>query len=266
MISETTLKNSFRVSEGSTLDIANQNYVYVIESGKKVPIVQKRAAASYNYTIKYKLKPEVSITSQDAVSVINTILSLSVSDHKNIKLNTNWQNLYQRRKRNVSFMDANGTVADLVNTLWTYPCHYCGIVLPEELIQVDHQMPQASPTYAVLKVFHSVTLPDGSLLTTGAATGQKNKQIGIFLGNAMGPVAPVGVKARAFGSTWNLKAGSLARDARYTLNDKGRLILSLMEAHFGLPTLSQHCLNSLLNLVPSCSNCNVKKSDNVHVY
>jgi hypothetical protein len=86
-----------------------------------------------------------------------------------------WQTMYQRANRNIPFMDHLGIVNFQV--LPSYPCHYCGIVLPEELIQVDHRQPQNWPDAAVIKLMHSIP---GHPYTYAGATGTKGQNIGVI--------------------------------------------------------------------------------------
>lgn len=207
------------------------------------------------------------VSEADAATVLSQMVTLYQPYHGDVKLNLTWQTLYRYAVRQVHFMDAMGNIAaGPALGLGTYPCHYCGIILPEELIQVDHQKPQAFPGLGILKLFHSLSIPGGTLLTTALAHGQKNTQINAILGlgGGGGGVVPVPVKARAFAAGWAEKAPDVNRDARYALSDHGKTILTLIEMLSGTGTAVNWGVNSLLNLVPACPKCNNAKRDKKH--
>lgn len=204
------------------------------------------------------------VSEADAATVITRMQSLYFQNHGDVKGNGTWQTLYRRAQRQVPFMDAAGNIANAPALgLWSYPCHYCGIILPEELIQVDHQKPQAFPGLGVLKLFHSMTIPGGTLLTTAAAQGAKNTQINAILGLG-GGLVPIPVKAKAFAAGWAEKAPNLARNDRYSLSDHGKTILTLIEMLWSVGSAESLGVNSLLNLVPACPKCNNAKRDKKH--
>lgn len=202
------------------------------------------------------------VSEADAATVITRIEALSLADHKDAKQIPAWQTLYHQGNRAMKYMAPNGAIADGALQV-TYPCHYCGIILPEELIQVDHHKPQAFPGLGVLKVFHSLSMPNGTLLTTNVAQGVKNTQINILLGLAMGPLTSVPVKGRAFAAAWAEKGPDLNRDARYTLTDTGKTILTLIEM-LQSGAAERWGVHNLLNLVPACPKCNNAKSGKRH--
>jgi hypothetical protein len=174
----------------------------------------------------------------------------------------------------LSFQASGG--GEVMEHLASFPCHYCGIILPVELIQIEHQMPQnGADGAAVLKALHSLNAG----LTAEPAHGVKNMQAvrvakSKTLSNAgtwapriaavtAGNVCPVPVKGHLFGlHEWFARPRILEKLNRYTLTQRGKTFLTI--AIMYRQNFVQECKNSILNLVPACASCNRGKSNMVH--
>jgi hypothetical protein len=77
------------------------------------------------------------------------------SEHTDVKQNKVWRNIYLCDKRTLSFLDALGHTIQKYPT--SMPCHNCGVLLPIESIEVDHQNPQVGGRF-VLKTFRILEL------------------------------------------------------------------------------------------------------------
>ena len=207
-----------------------------------------------------------------AADIINEATTLCVGtggdDHTSVKTYAVWRTLYGYAPRPVNKIDNAGAVGVYlgVNTI---PCHYCGIVLPVELIQIDHQKPKAAGSRgaAILKVLHS--LPSALLmptLTTGIHSGSKGGQAGAIvasLGGGLGGVAVINPKNRigfgvAFGAAGlgGVTGGGAAKDNQYSLTPQGITLLTIWRMLAGVNGVEMTCVNNILNLVPACAFCN----------
>jgi hypothetical protein len=178
-----------------------------------------------------------------------------------IKTNSTWQKLYGlANDRKLIYVNNDGNKVEEV-TRETMPCHYCGILLPLKLIQVDHRQPKAIPGLGVLKGLHM--LDKG--YTKAPGKGQKFTQ---FKADFQG-IQKIPPKGR---STAGLPGKSSENELdpeklkRYTLTNKGRALITILHAAHG-KNYSRFFVNSLLNFVPSCARCNgaAGKGDKPHV-
>lgn len=197
-----------------------------------------------------------SITEIQAAQDMTLIEDLALQDHKAVKNDDRWRHLYRRAQRNFKFMDAHNNINR--QSLWSYPCHYCGFILPEQFIEVDHRQPQAHPGVAVLKVLHSI---NGNY-TSQAAHGTKGTQTAaIAAANnnlAISALNQVPVNGWSWNIVWQGGANALTANklARYTLTDAGKTFLAVCSMLWGISGTEKKCLNNLLNLVPACRACN----------
>jgi hypothetical protein len=210
------------------------------------------------------------ITEQEAAQLLTQLEGLSFPNYANAKNDARWQRLYHYQNRNLLFRNQVGAEALSVN-LPSFPCHYCGIILPTELIQVDHQLPKGGPPGApLLKCLHSLN----ANLTAADAHGSKNTQTGaITAANnapAIAALNQIPTKYRGFGAAWAAQVLPLpgAHGQRYSLTAKGITLLSLGTMYFGIQGFTQLCVNNFLNLVPACALCNgaAGKGNVVHAH
>lgn len=190
------------------------------------------------------------LSKAEARTIALKIDALAVgSDHLNVKNNTDWQRIYQRSARNYPVMDAHGNVGQ--QNIDTVPCHNCGIIVPVSMAQIDHHMPQAvgGESLYTLKMARSLGLTEqGAVRGKGAAIGAGN-------------LATLVLHPRGRDSTYN-HLYNVSAAKKWTTNDKGNAFFSLL-AHCpgALVSVQERCKNSVLNLVPLCSECNRNKSD-----
>lgn len=202
----------------------------------------------------------VSATQYEVAERLSQIsdMSYAKSSYDRVKQNIIWKLMYQNADRHISYI--YGT-APFPKPKSSYPCTYCGIVLPEKLITIDHQRPQkGGTTEAVAKVFRILGLtrekPRGA---KGAFLYQKNlstlqlKASNGSLGHVPAIPTRKGVPAKA--DTVN------GLDDRYTLNRLGIFLYSIVVASKALEELESLCMHSLINLAPSCQSCNSTRSN-----
>ena len=184
------------------------------------------------------------VTEAQAAADMTLLDNLSVANHVQIKNDLRWRRLYRRAQRNINFMNPVGVVVAQAHQ--TYPCHYCGVILPEEFIEVDHRQPQRHPGVAVLKVIRAVN----AAYTTAAATGTKAGQVAnINAAPSVGPfplslaqtmalaaLNPIPVNGWDWVTAWQGNAGAMNvnKTARYTITAAGQTFLSLCSMLWGL--------------------------------
>ena len=205
------------------------------------------------------------ITGTEAARLFTLIAGLvfHLNDHLQAKNDARWQRIYHYAARWFDALDQNGNVVQM--SLHSYPCHYCGLILPEDSIQVDHRQPQAGASgLAVAKMLHSVRLT-GLTLSAGAATGVKNQQA-IRIARNQGNLNPVPVKAWPRNTPWQQHNVNQAKTDKYTLDPEGVTFLTLAVMTHGANYFESACVNSFLNLVPACPLCNRSKTNIAHAH
>lgn len=260
MITAAQLKTRF---DGKVTRKGRQAYT-ATPTGEKITILPSKGL-SYGggqYFLSDALAgPSGHISEDQAAADLTLIFDLYKEKHTSVKTDSRWQHMYLCKNRPFTFVKPDGN--DTVMQLKAYPCHFCGMILPEGYIQVDHRQPQASPGVAVLKVLHSLT----GAYTTGKGKGVKARAVGDIvaapsvaftapLQAAVGKlptVPPKGLVTGAFFNPVYLPANQAKLD-RYTITAEGETFLSLGEMY--LDDMQKYCINSLLNLVPACPSCN----------
>lgn len=203
---------------------------------------------------------------RELVVLLTNITNIGVyTDYKNVKNSIVWKKLYGVKTVGVNFYNIDGSVNRVENLECTF-CHWCGIQLPLELIQVDHVMPQATATegFALMKLFHMLN----ENLTEEKGKGSKFNQIKVIQNsNLVGydtGLNPIKTKAYSWKNPWVNKGADLNRDNRYKLTTAGEVLLNFLIYVAGQLRYTG-CVNSLINLVPSCSKCNGSKNDKIHI-
>ncbi len=158
-----------------------------------------------------------------------------------------FQQLYDVKTRTFQYKKNNVTVTQQELSA---PCMKCGIILPVQQLTIDHQAPQTDGEYeALLKTFRAFGL------THGAPQGPKGQAIQQHFtrGTAMRPI-PTRISRPILTSTFSL-------DDRYTLNDEGVAIYSLIRNEGLLGDLLTACMHGLCNLRPMCGHCNTARGN-----
>ena len=160
--------------------------------------------------------------------------SYSPTVYTNVFNHTWWKAYYGFGSRSVKYMGATGEALGAAEN--TYPCHDCKLILPERLITVDHQRPQAGHAYeAVIKVFRAMGLAQGT------PKGHKGQTVVGYWAGLVG-----GVSGPPSGST----------DDRYSTNDIGSIYLTLVAWAGETAALETACMHHMINLRPLCPSCN----------
>ncbi|MEM7165331.1 MAG: hypothetical protein AAF581_07705 [Planctomycetota bacterium] len=139
-----------------------------------------------------------------------------------------------------------------------YPCHYCGLLIPDKLVQLDHQRPKTGGRVtAVAKVLRWYGL------TRGPGKGPKHQAMALGQGKGGGkrvlrPIAPKGQPTGDAGQPGNW---SEDKKQRYTTNVAGTALISVLHAAELYKAFEARCVNSNINLVPSCGACNRARSN-----
>ncbi len=207
--------------------------------------------------------PRGNVTGKQAAKLLTLVDGLTFPgyNHLNAKSDPTWQQMYHYGMRNFKQQRPNGAVVTI--SLPSFPCHYCGLMIPVDTVQVDHRQPQASnPGYQVAKVFHSIRL--GSFdLTVRQASGVKNSQgMAISRGQAVNPIPVKGWDRSNPWLRWNPPIQQ--KLDRYTLTDEGKTFLTIAMMVHGVGNVESACVNSFSNLVPACPLCNRTKTNVIH--
>ncbi|RYF74574.1 MAG: hypothetical protein EOO39_08360 [Cytophagaceae bacterium] len=186
-----------------------------------------------------------------AATNATTLANLSFANHLHVKNDARWQHMYHHQNRPFRFKRANGNY--VTRQLPSFPCHYCGMFLPEEFIEVDHRQPQAAPGAAIIKVLRSINAGYAG----GAGIGTKAGQIANLEANNVGALNTVDVNEYDWNIVWQAGVGFMTpRSARYTLSSQGQTFLTICCMIWGSAAVEKACLNSIINLVPACRMCN----------
>lgn len=197
------------------------------------------------------------VSAEQCAIILSAIDELgSPSDHLWVKSDTRWRKLYHYANRHFAILKRDGSIGSFASN--SYPCHYCGLFVPEAMIQVDHQHSKGTyPGDAVMKVLRAI---DGDLTVEGAK-GTKGGQAEKIIKKKTSQLQPVPTKEYPFDGSWSQKQIDVAKTNRYTLTNYGRTVVSLGCLVFGDTSFEKHCVNNILNLVPSCPRCNLQKND-----
>jgi hypothetical protein len=143
------------------------------------------------------------------------------------------------------------------------PCHNCGVVLPIQSIEVDHQNPQAGGRF-VLKIFRTIGL------TTTGPIGAKGGAYAFDRAFNRGKdfkSTLIHPNYREMGSDSYLTEASRYTGydttpvSKWTTTVEGSLLLSAFAFVNAMNDLNRFCMNSVLNLVPLCRACNGAKGN-----
>lgn len=214
--------------------------------------------------------PELPLKTLAVVAMV--IDNLYAPNYSDIKRNPVWRQIYQCATRRVLCIEGTNEV---YKSTFTMPCHYCGVVLTIDLIEVDHFKPQeGGDVQAVLKVFRSLNYG----LTVKSGTGAKARILSShqsLLENAIGSMnSPftdisqhnlgndkVPTQRGKYTSASDIKLTAPRDQDKDNLTPLGSGILralDLLELH---PVIIKECMNSFVNLVPSCGSCNKFKGN-----
>jgi hypothetical protein len=172
------------------------------------------------------------------MAFVNFIGNNTYNIHGNVLTNSPaWRGFYNAAPRVLLYLNAAGQPmpAPMVDTV---PCYDCGLVLPLNNIQIDHQRPQVSNDLEpICKVFRAMGL------TLDGPAGPKGLHHVPTISPAVGDLAHAGV-------------GTL--QAKYTLNAVGKIYYTLADwsGLLGDNTLGAACMNHLVNLRPLYAHCN----------
>jgi hypothetical protein len=176
--------------------------------------------------------------------------------HRRVLQHKGWRALYGAEKRSFAHRAA-GTTTTVHHDLDSAPCGICGLILPLSVTQIDHRHPQeGGKLLAIVKVLRALGLtvmgPKG---VQGKAVRKGDAFGGTVVRKPSGFFNSVIFKEPAQIVPWTSAA------FRHNLDDRGNAFLSLMNhAVGGRQALEEACMNSILNLQPSCAPCNGSKS------
>ncbi|MBO0951576.1 hypothetical protein [Fibrella forsythiae] len=195
------------------------------------------------------------LTKAAALNYANIIDGLNIgSVHGDVKTEPNWRVLYRAKNRPMNFKTGAGPSTP--QSISTIPCHSCGIILPEDAIQVDHYMPQEGGINTDL---HALKTLRALRLTDQVPNGLKGVALDIANLADFGLNFKLMPKGRGRGIVTQFATISAA--AKWTTNEEGSAFLTLVDSVNGLEDLRRMCKNNLLNLAPLCGMCNVNKSN-----
>ncbi|QJE01552.1 hypothetical protein HH212_17215 [Massilia forsythiae] len=169
---------------------------------------------------------------------------MTINGYRRVLDDPYWQQFFHVRERDFTYIEGDATKARPRASL---PCFQCGLVLPADLITIDHSKPQAGGgDHAVLKVLRNLNYD----LTHHPGVGQ------LATAHRDGTSAPLHTKAGR-----NSAPMHEGKAERYTLTDKGITVLSVLAAATSLNQVYDACMHSAFNLRPYCSKCNTAKSN-----
>jgi hypothetical protein len=152
-----------------------------------------------------------------------------------------WRAFYHVASRTLMYLDTvTGLPLGVPPQQDTLPCFDCGLVLPLNNMDIDHQRPQgrqANPLEPICKVFRAMGL------------------------TIAGPAGP---KGNNVFTAWQTQVNGLAPaipttlETKFTLNDVGKIYYTLADSAglLGDDMLQGVCLNHYINLRPLCGVCN----------
>jgi hypothetical protein len=177
-------------------------------------------------------------------------LSATKSTYRKVVLNHHhWQALYDVKSRHFWYKatEDNGIQGvqkgdEVQKFCQSVACKKCGIILPLELITIDHRNPQAGGKKgAMQKLFRAYGL------SQDLPVGQK----GTSILNGMPDEA----------SLPHPQATVVPPPAESDLNWKGMIVFSLLVTAKMLTEFEDQALHHFVNLQPMCSKCNPSKSN-----
>jgi|GEM_PF-6220907 len=233
------------LANGVKTDVAGHSLRF--DNGKRtVTKLQQWPAPKAIEEVSYKLL-------EDIVYTIG-LYNFHDKNYAAIKSNRTFQGFYGYGQRNVNYWDGTALVQRLVDT---YLCMRCGIVLPEALITIDHQKPQAGgELLAVLKVFRALGL------TKEGPKGAKGQTLAQFTSHSSHLSFVVWGHPQAIAPHDKVVSGD--KSLRQTLSDTGAIVFTALSAFStDEQTLKTQCMHSLINLKPLCHSCNTSKGNQV---
>jgi hypothetical protein len=207
-------------------------------------------------TMPYQEQGRMSVDEVDlAVGAINCF-RLARTMTSRAKEKAVFRSLYQHGRRKLRYIRGIGAPVDGEDED-TFPCMQCGLLLPERLIEVDHQRPvEGGTTEAIAKVFRALGLTNaGSSGVKGRILGEVSKSSKLQFGATVSGVVPGAVPTRM--NQASVHFSSL--DNRYTLNAKGIILITIIQAAGMYSMLEEVCLHSIVNAAPLCGYCNKEK-------
>lgn len=257
------------------------------------PGVELRRNPHMEYFLHGGGKAGIPAPARDIALILNRIDALSYRAHTDCLDDARFRTLYGYQA-SVALPFIGPTGQAVSKPCEAYPCHYCGILIRKDLVQVDHRQPQALEAFAILKVLRAVfpgltvSGPAGHItpfykgpapkwgakpkIINPAPTHYRKSIQAPQIANATTPVLlnqlnPVHPKGWDVSTKWKFHNGtSTTKKDRYTLTESGQLALTAGIMLWGETKFSEACLNNLLNLVPSCAKCNNSKSKLVHAH
>ncbi|UKZ96393.1 uncharacterized protein TrAFT101_011184 [Trichoderma asperellum] len=191
-------------------------------------------------------------------------MSRKSTTYADLKNYSTFNTFYPREMKNLLYFN-NETKNEVTRT-----CTNCGVVLPDRLLQMDHQRPKiGGQIEAVAKVMRILQLtvegPRGPKCTQlynafeEADRHSSNAWIRIFTDQSFltGAIRPTQMRVTS-------PPGNM--DDRYTLNNPGSILYAIL-LHFGMGDLLNICLvNGIANIRPLCSACNGGRSNKDRKY
>lgn len=154
-----------------------------------------------------------------------------------------WVKMYQGASYSIPYISGS---SPSLKTEPAMPCHLCGLVLPNKIVQIDHIKPSSGGgDHAIIKLLRYLS----NDFTNAARIGKR------FNG-----IEPVVVLTKS-DSVRRVKETDSSILERYTLTEKGNIFLSILLAACVKYYVIDSCVNSLINMQPLCPTCNNSKSN-----
>lgn len=208
------------------------------------------------------------MSAQEAAEEASVIASLGSSlttgdmragTYSDIKNDPIWQHMYHYASRGLDFLTSSpgsGALTPVRKQHPTYPCHYCGIVLPMEFVEVDHRQPESKPRPCVIKSLRAVNPLNVSAIgfRPGTKASACRNIANVHLNNfSTANIPKVAINGWDFATPFTEHGET---DDRYTLSNRGLILDTLLQMFWGETKYQTYCIYSILNLVPACRACN----------
>jgi hypothetical protein len=199
---------------------------------------------------------------------------LKSNQYRRVLFNMFWRHIYAAMK--VKFKTfvrhSDGSVKDIEAD--AFPCHYCGIYLPEKLIEIDHEYPtngtnKVAVIAEVMSVMNSAYVKD----VPGKRSVKANFFSWLDVETLKAEVTSGNVDQKGQGiinprATYFPKAVVWPKGADATKSDRtfgehcqltSQGIIFLSYVYFRHANPARYFYNSILNLAPACAACNRSK-------
>lgn len=205
-----------------------------------------------DYSLSYQ-----TVTWPQILILINKIsLATGYADYRSVKRTLIFRHVYHYAKRKFPVMK-NGS--ETTKEFYSFPCLQCGLIVPEDLITIDHHHPQSGGEIkALLKVFRACWLTEA----------QPKGILGKFFFKYASISDEHLISALLTPDIWpKVEFPYDPTDTNFdgldgqTLSHLGSILYSVFLWSNDIQQIMDSCMRSMLNLKPLCMKCNSSKGN-----